>query len=162
MQTSDRQATVTLPSDEEILITREFDAPPELVWKAWTTPDLVRRWWPGRQGRMTVVEMDLRVGGRWRYAMEAEGGHEVAFNGDYLEVEPGRRLVNTEAYEAMPGLEPAVVTTTFRAAGDAATVVEMLIRMPSREARDGLLSSGMETGMRQQMELIDEIAGELR
>jgi uncharacterized protein YndB with AHSA1/START domain len=74
-------ATVTLPTDREILITREFDAPKRLVYKAWTTPELVRRWWSGHQGEMTTCEMDLRVGGRWRYVMVAEGGFEVAFHG---------------------------------------------------------------------------------
>jgi len=64
--TNARRATVTLPTDEEILITREFDAPPHLVYRAYTTPELVRRWWSGRRGTMAVVEIDLRVGGRWR------------------------------------------------------------------------------------------------
>ena len=71
--TSSATATVTMPTDEEILITREFDAPKHLVYKAWTTPEIVRRWWSGQRGAMTVVEIDLRVGGTWRYVMEAEG-----------------------------------------------------------------------------------------
>src|ERR1700754_1451865 len=94
--TSDRRATVTLPSDDEILITRAFDAPPDLVYKAWTTPELVERWWAGRRGKTTSVELDLRVGGRWRYVLTANGGFEVAFNGEYLEIVPEERLVYTE------------------------------------------------------------------
>ena len=74
-------AKVTLPTDEEILITREFDAPKHLVYKAWTTPELVSRWWPGRRGQMKSAEIDLRVGGTWRYLMEASGGYEVGFHG---------------------------------------------------------------------------------
>ena len=74
-------ATVTLPTDEQILITREFDAPRELVYKTWTTPELVKRWWHANHGVMTVAEIDLRVGGGWRFAMIADGGVEVAFHG---------------------------------------------------------------------------------
>ena len=80
--TSSRPATVTLPTDEEILITREFTAPRHLVYRAWTTPELVRRWWAGRRGEMKIVDIDQRVGGIWRYLMIAHGEHEVAFHGD--------------------------------------------------------------------------------
>ena len=72
--TTSRTAKVTLPTDEQILITREFDAPRHLVYRAWTTPELVRRWWSGKRGEVRVAEIDLRVGGRWRYVMVANGG----------------------------------------------------------------------------------------
>ncbi|MBO0772928.1 MAG: SRPBCC domain-containing protein, partial [Actinobacteria bacterium] len=78
-----RAATVTLPADDQILISREFDAPRHLVYRAWTTPELVRRWWAGNRGQVTSIEIDLRVGGRWRYAMVADDGSEVAFHGEY-------------------------------------------------------------------------------
>ena len=67
-------AKVTLPADDQILITRQFDAPRHLVYRAWTTPELVRRWWSGQRGPMQVAEIDLRVGGSWRYVMTAHGG----------------------------------------------------------------------------------------
>ena len=67
--TSSGTATVTLPTDEQILITREFDAPKHLVYKAWTTPELVKRWWHANRGEVTIAEIDLRVGGKWRYVM---------------------------------------------------------------------------------------------
>ena len=108
---SDR-AQVTLPTDEQILITREFDAPKHLVYRAWTTPELVRRWWHANRGEMTRAEIDLRVGGSWRYVMIASGGFEVAFHGDYQEIVPNERLVSTEVFEGMPDA-PAVDTTTF-------------------------------------------------
>jgi uncharacterized protein YndB with AHSA1/START domain len=73
-------ATVTLPTDDQILITREFNAPAHLVYKAWTTPELVRRWWHAKRGEVTVVEIDLRVGGAWRYVMVADGGFEVGLD----------------------------------------------------------------------------------
>jgi len=72
--TSSGTATVALPTDEQILITREFDAPRHLMWQAWTTPDLVKRWWTGQRGKATLAEIDLRVGGKWRYVMVADGG----------------------------------------------------------------------------------------
>ena len=97
--TSSGTATVTLPTDEQILITREFDAPKHLVYKAWTTPELVKRWWRGSRGQMTVAEIDLRVGGAWRYVMVADGGFEVAFHGEYREIVPDERIVTTEVYE---------------------------------------------------------------
>ena len=85
-------AVLTLPSDTEILMVREFDAPRELVFKAYTTPELVRRWWAGKRGNVTVAEIDLRVGGRWRYVMEANEGFEVAFHGEFREIVPNERL----------------------------------------------------------------------
>ena len=79
--TSSGSAVVTLPTDTEILITREFDAPKHLVYRAYTEPDLVSRWWPGKRGEMTLCEIDLRVGGSYRYVMNATGGFEVGFHG---------------------------------------------------------------------------------
>ena len=76
-------AVLTLPSETEILMVREFDAPKDLVYKAYTTPELVKRWWAGKRGNVTIAEIDLRVGGQWRYVMIADGGFEVAFHGEY-------------------------------------------------------------------------------
>src|SRR5919107_4530553 len=110
--TSSGTAAVTLPEDEQILITREFDAPRHLVYRAWTTPELVRRWWGGLRGEMTVAEIDLRVGGAWRYAMVTYDGFEAAFYGEYREIVPNERIVATEVYEGMPE-EEALNTVTF-------------------------------------------------
>ena len=161
--TDSRKATVTLPNDEQILITREFDAPRHLVYKAWTTPELVRRWWSGHRGEMTVAEIDLRVGGRWRYVMVANGGFEVAFHGEYREIVPNQRIVNTEVYE-LPGAadaEGALNTVTFTEV-DGRTTLTLLVQAPSREIRDEILSSGMEVGMQEQMELLEQLAVSLR
>ena len=95
-------ATVTLPTDEQILITREFDAPSHLVWEAWTNPELVKRWWHAKRGEVTLVEIDLRVGGAWRYVMVTPDGLEVGFHGEYREITPNERLVSTEVYEGFP------------------------------------------------------------
>ena len=93
---------MTLPTDEQIVITREFDAPRHLVFRAWTTPELVRQWWHANRGEVTVCEIDLRVGGAWRYAMVTHDGFEVAFHGEYREVVPDERIVSTETYEGLP------------------------------------------------------------
>src|SRR5919201_6586742 len=100
--TSSGRAMLTLPTDEQILITREFDAPRHLVYKAWTTPELVKRWWHANRGRVTMVEIDLRVGGKWRYVMAADDGMEVGFHGEYREIVPNERIVSTEVYEGLP------------------------------------------------------------
>jgi uncharacterized protein YndB with AHSA1/START domain len=151
---------VTLPTDEQILITREFDAPPHLVYKAWTTPDLVRRWWSPR-GEMTVCEIDLRVGGSWRYALEHRDGGEVAFHGEFREIVPDERLVHTEIYEGAPLQgEPPVNVVTFAASGGG-TALEILVECGSKEVRDMIAGSGMEEGMQEQMVQLDEVLATL-
>jgi len=149
-------AKVTTPSETEILITREFNAPRRLVFKAWTTPELVMRWWSGLRGAMTLAEIDFRVGGRWRYVMTASGGYEVAFHGEYREIVPDERIVNTEVYEAMPEGEALNIVTFSET--DGRTTLELLTQVDSREVRDGILASGMEGGMQEQMDLLEQLA----
>ena len=159
-------AKVTLPTDEQILITREFDAPKHLVYKAWTTPELVKRWWSGRRGTVTLAEIDLRVGGQWRYVMDAEGGFEVAFHGEYREIVPNERIVNTEVYE-MPGAPPLppedeplnIVTFTEV---DGRTTLSVLVQTTSKQLRDTIIDSGMESGMQESMDALEEVAVSLR
>jgi uncharacterized protein YndB with AHSA1/START domain len=156
-------AKVTLPTDEQILITREFDAPRHLVYRAWTTPELVRRWWSGRRGEMTLAEIDLRVGGRWRYVMIASGGFEVAFHGEYREIVPNERIVTTEVYEGAPGDEadaPLNIITFTEV--DGRTTLEMLVQTNSRAIRDMIIDSGMEGGMQEGMDLLEQVAISLR
>jgi uncharacterized protein YndB with AHSA1/START domain len=159
--TTRRTATVTLPADEQILITREFDAPRHLVYKAYTTPELVRRWWSGQRGSMTVVEIDLRVGGMWRYAMLAHGEFEVAFHGEYREIVPDERIVTTEVYEGMPDAEGALDTITF-SEQDGRTTLAILMQLPTKADRDMVLETGMEGGIQEQMDLLEELAMSLR
>ena len=155
--TTSGTARLTLPSDTEILVVREFDAPRHLVYKAWTTPELVRRWWPGRRGTMDVAEIDLRVGGAWRYAMTASQGYEVAFHGEYREIVPNERLVYTEIYEGAAEAGAAVNLITFSEV-DGRTTVEMLTRVDTKEVRDLIIDSGMEGGMQEAMDLLEEVA----
>ena len=153
-------ATVTLPADDQILITREFDAPRELVFKAWTTPELVKRWWSGQRGAVTSAEIDLRVGGMWRYVMEASAGFEVGFHGEFREIVPNERIVTTEVFEGMPDAQ-AVDTITF-AEVDGRTTLTMLVQHTSKEDRDGHINSGMEGGMQESMDALEQVAISLR
>ena len=158
--TSSKQVTVTLPTDEQILITREFDAPKHLLFKAYTTPELVRRWFHANRGQMTLCEIDLRVGGSWRYVMTARGGFEVGFHGEYREVVPDERLVSTEVYEGAPDA-PALDTVTFTEV-DGRTTLEILVQHTSRENRDAHINSGMEDGLGDAMALLEDVAASLR
>ena len=164
--TSSGTATVTLPTDEQILITREFDAPRHLVFEAWTTPELVKRWWNAKRGEMTVAEIDLRVGGKWRYAMVTEDGFEVAFHGEYREIVPNEWIVSTETYEGVPeGVSEEDATTvntaTFSEA-DGRTTVTILVQASSKESRDAIVESGMEAGLQDALDLLEEVAVSLR
>ena len=154
-------AVLTLPSDTEILMVREFDAPKHLVYHAYTTPELVKRWWAGKRGNVTVAEIDLRVGGRWRYAMVAEGGFEVAFHGEYREIVPNEKLVNTEIFEGAPEAGAAVVTCTFEEIEDGRTRLSMLTAVDSKEIRDTIIATGMETGAQEGLDILEQIAIEL-
>jgi uncharacterized protein YndB with AHSA1/START domain len=159
------KAVVTLPADTQILITREFAAPKRLVYKAYTTPELVKRWWAGRRGEVTSAEIDLRVGGVWRYVMIAHGTHEVAFHGTYREIVPNERIVTTEVYET-PGAElsdadaPLNIVTFAEAGGR--TTLSILVECPTKELRDLIMESGMEGGMQEGMDLLEEVAISLR
>jgi uncharacterized protein YndB with AHSA1/START domain len=150
------RATVTLPTDTSILITREFAAPRHLVYRAWTEPELIRRWWHANRGEIVSIEVDLRVGGRWRYVMTATGGFEVAFSGVYREIVPDERLVSTEMFEPMPD-DIAVDTVTF-AEQDGRTTVTLLVEHARREARDAHLSSGMEDGLQDALAMLEQVA----
>jgi uncharacterized protein YndB with AHSA1/START domain len=152
-------ATVELPTDEQILITREFDAPKHLVYKAWTTPELVKRWWSGQRGEVTQADIDLRVGGAWRYVMIASEGFEVAFHGEYREIVPNERIVSTEIYEIpdQGDSDPTVNTATFTEV-DGRTTLEILVQCPSKELRDTIIDSGMESGMQESMDALEQVA----
>jgi uncharacterized protein YndB with AHSA1/START domain len=152
-------AKVTLPSDTQILITREFAAPRHLVYEAFTNPELVRRWWHANRGQMTVCEIDLRVGGKWRYAMDVEGFGEVGFHGEYREIVPNERIVSTEAYEGIPDADEnaAVNTLTLTDLGER-TLLEILVEHRTKEGRDAHVESGMEDGLQDALDLLEEIA----
>jgi uncharacterized protein YndB with AHSA1/START domain len=160
-QTSSGKATVTLPADDQILITREFDAPAHLVYRACTEPELVRRWWSGQRGEMTVCEIDLRVGGKWRYAMRADSsGDEVVFYGEYREIVPDERIVSTEVYEPFP--DNGAVNTMTLVEHDGATTLTTLVQHQDPQTRDMHINSGMEGGMQESFDRLEQVAISLR
>jgi uncharacterized protein YndB with AHSA1/START domain len=158
-QTTSRSAVVTLPAEHQVLITRTFDAPRHHVYMAWTTPELVRRWWHAKRGEITEIKIDLRVGGRWRYAMLAHGRFEVAFHGEYQEIVPDERLVSTEVFEGAPEAQ-ALTTNTFTEEGGRTTVT-ILVEHASQADRDAHIASGMEDGLQDALDLLELAALEL-
>jgi uncharacterized protein YndB with AHSA1/START domain len=165
MAVSSGSAKLTLPTDEQILVEREFNAPRHLVYRALTEPELVRRWWHAKRGEVTVCEIDLRVGGKWRYAMVTPDGFEVAFHGDYVEIVPDERIVTRDIYEGIPaGVSEddatTVNTATLTDAGSG-TRLTILIQAVNRTSRDAIIASGMELGLQDALDLLEETAGSL-
>ena len=138
-------ATVSLPSDTEIVITRSFDAPRALVYEAWTNPKHTRRWMSGPDGwTMTVCEVDLRPGGLSRFVWENADGQSMEMTGEYLEVVPPERFVSIKSFG--DDLPPMTITHEFKEEAGK-TTVSMTMRYPSKEARDAALQTGMDEGM---------------
>ncbi|HWQ12645.1 MAG TPA: SRPBCC family protein [Roseiflexaceae bacterium] len=155
-------AVVTLPTATQIRITREFAAPRRLVYQAWTTPELIKRWWSANRGTVTVADVDLRVGGRWRFVMVTHEGHEVAFHGAYRELVPHERIVSTEVYEGAPvpegEEEQGTLNTLTLTEQDGRTMLTILVEAPSQEVRDAIISSGMEAGLQDALDLLEQVA----
>ena len=153
--------TVKRKSEREIVITRRFRAPARIVFEAWTRPEHVQRWWAPRSRDVAVVECtaDVRPGGAYRYVLARGAAERFAFSGKYLEIDPGARVVYTQWFEAIPGAE-VVVTVTFEEKDGATTLVAREV-YPSKEARAAALDSGMESGMRETIEQLDELVAAL-
>jgi uncharacterized protein YndB with AHSA1/START domain len=152
-------AVLTFPSDTQIHISRDFDAPKDLVYRAVTTPDLVTRWWNAKRGEVTTCEIDLRVGGKWRYVMQTPEGFEVAFHGEYLEIVANERVVTTEAYEGAPDPDSNATTNTMTLTEkDGITTMTVVVDCPSVEVRDAIIGSGMEAGLQDAYDLLEEVA----
>jgi uncharacterized protein YndB with AHSA1/START domain len=153
-------AVITLPSDTEILITRAFDAPAELAYRAYTTPELVKQWWGFGNEEWLACEIDLRVGGTWRYLARNEG-MEIGFHGEYRELDAPRRIVHTEIFEGAPdtGGDDVVDVVTFEEA-DGVTTFTTLVQCPSKEVRDTIIESGMESGMQVSYDRLEALLAE--
>jgi len=166
MPTMVEKAQVTLPTEREVKVTRSFRAPRTLIYRAYTEPELVRRWLLGPPGwSMPVCEMDLRVGGRfnWRWRSE-ENGSEFGFSGAFREVQPAAKIVHTQAYD--PGTvgggcpsDNAIVTVTFTENGGLTTVTT-LIDFGSKATRDAAIETGMTDGMEQSYQQLDRLVNE--
>lgn len=158
---SSGKATVTLPADAQILIEREFAAPAAHVWRALTEPELVKRWWAGKRGEVVSAEIDLRVGGTWRYVTTAPGfDGELGWHGEYREIVEGERIVSTEVFEGFPDAE-SVNTMTLTDAGGGKTLLRTLVQHLTQENRDGHVNSGMEGGMNEAFDALEAVAQSL-
>src|SRR5919106_3389147 len=157
--TSSRTAKVTLPADNQLLITREFAAPAHLVYQAITTPDLIKRWWNAKRGEVTLCEHDLQVGGKWRQVMVTPDGFEVGFHGEYREIVPNERIVSTEMYEGFPDAQALDTLTLTEANGR--TTLTILVQHASKEHRDAHIESGMEAGLQDALDLLEQVATSL-
>jgi uncharacterized protein YndB with AHSA1/START domain len=154
----DETYSATPRGENELMFTRTFDAPIALVWNALTTVEHVPRWWGPHAATTTVDMMDVRVGGRWRFICE-EDGEPHAFRGEYLELSPYGRLVQTFEYEAMPG---TVTETTTLVERDGVTEMTVVSTFPTREERDGALEHGMTEGSRQSWERMADLLAQLK
>jgi len=156
------KAEVTLPSDHEVKVARRFDASRELVYEAYTNPRLVQRWLLGPPGwTMPVCEMDVRVGGKYRWRWRSEDdGREFGFHGEFQEVAPPARLVQTEFYD--PGdvggdmSDGILITVTFTE-HDGITTMTSVMDFKTKAARDAAMSTGMTDGMEQSYQLLDQL-----
>ena len=159
--TTTHSAVVTFPAPTQILVTRDFNAPRHLVYRAHVEPDLVARWWAGERGTVDSVEIDLRIGGRWRYVMTASEGFPVAFHGEYRVLVPDETIVCTEVFEGAPvpdpDADPAVCTYTFTDRG-AGTRLTVLTEVSSQELRDAIVASGMEVGLQEGLDRLERVA----
>ena len=155
MTTRHGSATVTLPTDTEILITRSFEAPRALVWDALTTPRHLLRWWGPAWCPLVACEVDLRVGGEWRYVARDGDGKELGWHGTYRQIEPLERIESTEVFEGFPDAESVNVMTLVEV--DGVTTLRTLVQHTSREHRDGHVDSGMEGGMQDTFNRLDDL-----
>jgi uncharacterized protein YndB with AHSA1/START domain len=166
MSVTSNRAKLTLPTDDQILVEREFDAPRHLVYTAWVTPELVRRWWHAKRGEVIIAEIDLRVGGRWRYVMTTPDGSEVGFHGEYREIIPNERIVTTDIYEGLPeGVsdeDAATLNTATFAESGGRTTLTLLIQASNKLSRDMIIDSGMENGLQDALDLVEQVARALR
>jgi uncharacterized protein YndB with AHSA1/START domain len=154
----DSKMKVTLPSDREIVMTRMFNAPRELVFEVFTKPEHVRNWWGPRNTTKVHFEAEVRPGGAWRYVILDGSGNEVPFKGEYQEITPPERLVYTEVYDIAPFNigDPALNTATFTDEGGR-TLVSVTTVYPTKEVRDYVLSTGMEGGAAESYDRLEEL-----
>ena len=162
-----KPAEASLPSETEVLVKRSFDAPVKLVWRAYVEPDLMRRWCGSTPGwSMPVCEMDMRVGGQYRWGWRSdESGQEFGFTGEVLEVVPHAKIVHTQIFDAgdlgvSMGGEPSIITVAFHEV-KGITSVATTIKYASKTDRDEAFSTGMTEGMEMNYKVLDGVLAEL-
>jgi uncharacterized protein YndB with AHSA1/START domain len=151
---------VSLPDDTTILLEREFDAPRRLVWEAMTKPEYMRQWWGPRGTTLPVCEIDLRVGGEWRFLIRNPDGSEHPFRGEYREIEPVERLSYTWMYDVAPFNEHVAIETVRFEERDGRTYARTTMVWPTKEARDGH-ANAMQDGAAQTMDRLEELLATL-
>lgn len=152
---TNRKFKITLPTDTELVMEREFDAPRELVFQAHLDPKAIPLWWGPRAYTTEVVEMDVRPGGKWRFVQRGKDGFELAFFGEYREITPSERFINTFGFDGMPG-EPGEETYNFIDLGDSRTLLRTYSKFKTKEELEGVLQSGMEWGANETYDRLDE------
>ena len=153
--TTARAATITTPTEREIKIERIFEAPRDRVFAVMTDPELIPQWWGPRELTTRVDVMDVKPGGSWRFVSHDCDGNEQGFRGTYREISPPERIVQTFEWEGMPG-HVSVETATLEDLGDRTKLTTVSI-FHTNEERDGMLHSGMERGMNETYERLDEV-----
>lgn len=148
------KATITTPSDREIRIERTFNAPRDRVWKAMTDPALLAQWW-GRGNKVVIEKFEFERGGHWRFVEHSDHGVH-GFEGRYREIAPPERLVYTFEWDGMPG-HVAIEHVTLEDLGDGRTKIVSVSLFHTTEERDGMLSSGMETGLNESYAALDRV-----
>jgi uncharacterized protein YndB with AHSA1/START domain len=149
------KATLTTPTDREIQVERIFEAPRDRVFAVYTDPELIPEWWGPRDTTAVVDQMDVRAGGSWRFVVKDSDGSETGFRGTYREVTAPERIVQTFEWEGMPGYI-SLETAVFEDLGDRTKVTTTSLFYTSEE-RDGMLGSGMEGGMNETYDRLDEV-----
>ena len=149
------KANISMPSDRELVITREFNAPAALLYEVLTQPEHVHQWYGPRAMKLLSCEMDVQVGGRWRYVIQGPDGSQHGFSGEYKELVPGQRIVSTEGYEGMPGTDYIATLTLTERGGKTLLTNHLLYKMKAH--RDGHVASGMEGGMNETYDRLDEL-----
>jgi uncharacterized protein YndB with AHSA1/START domain len=151
---------ITTPSDREVVLTRVFDAPRALVFDALTTPDLLKRWYGPTGWSLVVCDIDLRVGGRWRYVVRRPDGKEIGQKGVYREIARSERIVNTESWEDWDAGETLVTTVLTEVNGK--TTFSSTIVFPSKEVRDTVVKNGLTRGVTETYDKLAAVLASIR
>ncbi len=159
IEATSNRLTVTLPSDREIMMTRIFNGPRDLVWKAHTDPEMIAQWW-GRGNKLVIERFEVERGGHWRFVEHSQEGVD-GFEGRFREVSPPERLVQTFEWDGMPGYV-AVNSATFEDLGDGRTKVVTVALFHTTEERDGMVGSGMEVGLGESYAALDRLLETLK
>ncbi|MGD9845212.1 MAG: SRPBCC family protein [Variibacter sp.] len=143
---------VTTPSDQEVMLTRVFDAPRQMVFDAFTKPELLKRWFGPRGWSLSQCEVDLKVGGKWRFVLRSPEGQEMGMSGVWRELQPYDRMVHTESFDDFPGESQVTTVLTEK---DGKTTLQATVLYASKKVRDAVIASGMEHGAAESYDKLD-------